>query len=529
MARITQAEGELENGELERFVLSSTTYPPTKSLDDKHYSLTDVGNAERFIALHGEKVHFSEQMKAWFIWNGEYWEKDANNQIRKFAHKIAKDLYLEASLAKDSVDSKNLGKWAKISLSSQKIESMIKEAKCYAAIGVNEFDNNQILLNVKNGVIDLETGELLSHNKDYLITKYIDIEYLPEKDCLKWKEFLNMIFNSNAELINYVQKLAGLSASGIADAQVVIFLYGDGANGKTTFINTLHKILGDYGLSTNIEAFLRKSHVGGVTPYLEKLFRKRFVTASEIPEGRRIDERLIKDLSGQDLITVNPKYEKTYSFSTTHKLWIFGNNKPVVRDNTHGFWRRLKVIPFEVKISEEEQRDMSVVINEFLEEAPGILNWLVEGFHKYQREGLKEPQPVKNATSEYRSEEDILQQFLDEECEFDSDYKIIKDVLLTEFNNWLFRSGENKFTMTKLSRQLKRREIKVGGSARKYYLGLRLRIIEAIDSESGNFFANNTDYSMAEFNMEDTKKQVESLFDGTLLEDEIAKMDITNK
>jgi len=262
---------------------------------------------------------------------------------------------------------------------------------------------------------------------------------------------------------------------------------------------------------------------------LEKLFRKRFVSASEIPEGRRIDERLIKDLSGQDLITVNPKYEKTYSFSTTHKLWIFGNNKPVVRDNTHGFWRRLKVIPFEVKISKEEQRDMSVVIDEFLEEAPGILNWLVEGFHKYQREGLKEPQPVKNATSEYRSEEDILQQFLDEECEFDTDYKIIKDVLLTEFNNWLSRSGENKFTKTKLTRQLNRREIKVGGSARKFYMGLNLRIVKAKDSESGNFFANNTDYSMTEFNKEDTMEQVVSLSDGTLLEDEIAKMDISNK
>jgi putative DNA primase/helicase len=517
-------EGEFDQKEILSIVQSAMRYEPTKSIVtpiEHPYTLTDVGNAERLVAQHGENIRYCEQMKTWFIWNGKYWEKDNNNKIRGYAHTTAKSIYQEAAQCRDSELAKKLGDWAKISLSSQRLDGMLKEAKSYAAISVDEFDIFPELLNVKNGVINLRTRQLIPHNKEYLFTQYIDIKFDKEAVCPKWDGFLNMIFAGNPELINFVQKLAGLSVSGITDEQVLIFLYGLGANGKSTFVNTLHKIMDSYGIAINIEAFLRKSDIGGTTPYLVNLLNKRFVTATEIPEGRRLNESLIKQLSGQDDISVNPKYEKAYSFSPTHKLWIVGNHKPQVRDDSYGFWRRLKVIPFEIKIPEEEQRPMSIIIQDFLEEAPGILNWLVEGFQKWVIEGLNDPIQVKDATKEYQSEQDLLQQFLDEECDLNSDIRIPKKDLLEKFNNWLLSSGEEKYTTSKLTRQLIGKDIgiKVGGDGKKYYLGLGLKEKEILFSDSDSSiiqqYHNNETISVSSDIRDMVDNQIGVLFDDT--------------
>ena len=234
--------------------------------------------------------------------------------------------------------------------------------------------------------------------------------FKPE-ECLHWKAFLDKVFPDKG-LQNFIQKLVGYSLTGDISEQKFFFLYGSGANGKSTFLEALRLLLEDYAQKTDVEALLQKRFVGGNTPYIARMKGARLLIASEIPNGKRLDEAKIKDLTGGDEIVATAKYQHPIEFKPSHKLWMVGNYKPKVNDTSNGFWRRIVIIPFQVSIPEKEQRKMDDLMREFAEEGPGILYWAVQGCLKWQAEGLELPDIVIEALDEYRSDNDIFQEFL---------------------------------------------------------------------------------------------------------------------
>ena len=212
--------------------------------------------------------------------------------------------------------------------------------------------------------------------------------YIPEAKPEKWIKFLETIFEGDQERIEYIQKLVGISLTGKADFHAVIFCFGDGRNGKSTFIETLRRLFGDYFGNITSETLLSSgSYSRNTSDYdMADLFGKRMVVGDELSRDREFNESLLKKLTGGDEIKARQPREKFINFSPTHTLWMFGNHKPKITGTDEGIWRRIKLIPFEYKIPEEEVRDQSVIFKEFELEFPGILNWVIEGYRKYQDE-----------------------------------------------------------------------------------------------------------------------------------------------
>lgn len=464
----------IDDIELENIVDSVSKYEQGEiALDGNstEFTLTDLGNAERLVIQHGKNIKYCPSF-GWLIWDGKRWKAD-KTEIYKLAHETAKGIYLEASQTKDTLQSQKLGDWAKNSLSRYRIDSMVDMAKPYVTIPSEDLDNHPFYLNVRNGVIDLRTGKLLPHNPEYLLTKVVDINFNPQATGQKWLEFLDMIFPADEELHKFIKKAVGYSLTGNTDEQCIFFLHGEGENGKSTFVEVIQSLLGEYALKTDVDV-LMYSNRGGVTPYLAEFFKKRFIFTTETEEGIKFNDGRIKNLTGGDTITANPKYKDAFTFRPTHKIWMFGNHKPEVRDMTHGFWRRMKLIPFEIKIPKEKQRSMSEVLGEFQEEIEGILNWAIEGCLLWQREGLNTPEKVKNATEEYKGEQDLFSQFLQEECELSPEYKIKKSDLLASYNEYLFKCGEkSKVSKRYMGDRLVEKGITAGGDGKSFYIGVR--------------------------------------------------------
>jgi putative DNA primase/helicase len=246
-----------------------------------------------------------------------------------------------------------------------------------------------------------------------MITKLAKARYDKEAGCPMWKQFVREIMDYKADLISFLQTAAGWSVSGDTSEQSMFILYGTGANGKSTFLNVIQNILGDYALSTWAETFMKRNN-DTATNDIARLRGARFVTTSETEQGKRLSEHLIKQVTGNDALTARFLYGEYFNFVPTFKIFMASNHKPVIRGTDHGIWRRIKLIPFTTRIT-EEKRDRYLE-QKLLTEKSGILNWLIEGALRWKQEGLKVPVVITNATDEYRGEMDVIGNFLKECC-----------------------------------------------------------------------------------------------------------------
>jgi len=446
----------------------------------KDYDLTDIGNGQRFADQHHHEVRWCPNWEKWLVWDGRRWGIDELAALRRRAHVTAKRIYIEASEENDPDRSKALGKHAYRSQSSHKLNSMVNEASPYMVIDHKDLDQHPFLLNVANGTIDLRTGDIRKHDpKDY-ITKLIDVTYDERAECPEWESFISMVTGGDKELAFFLQKAVGYSLTGSTDEQKLFFLYGTGANGKTTFVETVLRLMtvGEYAVRTDIEALMAKWNTGQANPHIANMAGARFVLASEIPENRKINESLVKDLTGGDSMTARHLFANPFTFSPTHKIMLFGNYKPRATGTDWGFWRRMKVIPFSITIPEETRRPFSEVMNIFDYEIAGILNWAITGCLAWQHEGLGEPTAVNDATNEYRTEQDILQTFLDEMTESHPDHSIAKNLLYRDFRDWCEENGEKTIgnrTKTWFTRQMTKRGYESGGHGNMDLIGIKLK------------------------------------------------------
>jgi putative DNA primase/helicase len=336
-----------------------------------------------------------------------------------------------------------------------------------------DLDNDPWLLNVKNGCLDLRTCQLRPHRREDLQTTLAPVAYNPEARCPLWLSFLGVIFEQQTGLIDYVQKLLGYALTGDVRELLLAVCWGRGANGKSTLINAILSMLGEeYAIKANRDLFM--AHKQDNHPaQLARLFRKRLVVAVETQEGSRMDEELVKELTGGDPITGRFMRENPWQFLPTHKAFLITNHKPVISGTDNGIWRRIRLIPFNVQIPEDRQD--KTLPEKLRAEATGILAWCVRGCQRWQAEGLEPPAEVKAATASYRSEQDVLGEFVRECCIEHRDAKARAANLYAAYRAWSERTGEKMASQTRFGLALKERGFESYTNNGVWYRGLAIR------------------------------------------------------
>ena len=409
----------------------------------------DVGNAKRLVGRYGDRIRFVRAWKTWLCFKDGRWMKDESGEIERMAKETAIAIYDEVKTTARSEDQKRLSDHARQSQLRAKLDAMVvvAETELDVLVSPKELDADPLLLNVENGTIDLETGELLEPDPGNLITKQAPVTYDPDATCPMWDACLDRILHGDRDLISFIQRAIGYSLTGKCTEQVLFMLYGVGANGKSTFIDTLRRVLGDYATQADYSTFLAsKGERSGSD--LARLCGPRFVSASEPDDGKRLDEATIKNITGGEPIVARKLYHEPFTFTPEFKLFLSANHRPTVRGNGHALWRRLLLIPFTVVIPREEWID-DLKEKLFEQEAPGILKWAVEGCLEWQQHGLKPPSAVTAATAEYRDEFDTIGQFLRECCEQGEGLSEETNLLFNAYRTWMTDRNDVPLNLTR--------------------------------------------------------------------------------
>lgn len=374
--------------------------------------LSDTGNATRFVKQHSKNIRFYHPWKQWLIWNGKKWAKDEVGKITEKATATVLSIYSEAEDADGKIERRQILNHALLSESHSKIKAMLELARSRRGIPVlpMDMDQNEWILPMNNCTIDLQTFKTKQHEKSDYNTKIINIDYNPDAKCPMWIKFITQMMDNNQDLANFLKRAVGYSLTGSTREQCIFILYGVGSNGKSTFIELINQVCGEYSSRVPPESLLSKRNDNTINTDIARLVGSRLVTSMEGEEGKRLAESLIKQISGGDTITARFLYQDYFEYMPQFKLFYGTNHKPNITGTDHAIWRRIKLIPFAIKIPENEQdKDL---IDKLTEELPGILNWALEGCKEWQKIGLNTPSEVTMATTEYREEMDILSEFL---------------------------------------------------------------------------------------------------------------------
>jgi putative DNA primase/helicase len=451
--------------------------PP--SAEERALPLSDYTNALAFVREHGQDLRYCFPWKSWLIWTGTYWTRDVTGEVMRRAKQTIKRLARHVEDL-DGAPAQALLAHVKASLSTAKLKAMIESAQSEPGIAVqpDDLDTDPWLLNCLNGTINLKTGDLQPHQASDLITKCLQTPYDPQAQCPTWLAFQWRIMggsqgdddpdtmgsgelenhraaDARAErLITFKQRYTGYALTGDTREQCLCLYHGSGSNGKTTELEALQALFGDYAQSTPSASLLAKDAYAyeGIPNDIARLRGARLVTAVEIVEGKRLNEELVKRLTGQDTMTARFLRAEFFDFTPEFKLIVACNHLPTIRGTDHAIWRRLHRIPFTVTIPETEQD--KTLPAQLRAEFPGILRWLVQGCLDWQREGLGVPEEVQEANKAYRASQDVLGRFIEECCMVSPQVRAKASDLYEAYKRWCDASGEYAITLTAFGNRL---------------------------------------------------------------------------
>jgi len=344
------------------------------------------------------------------------------------------------------------------------LKKMLEAAQSEPALlaSVKDFDADPLLLNCGNGVLDLRTGRLLEHKPDLHLTKLANVRYDSTAIAPLWEEFVKFVL-PDSDIATYLQRWFGYCLTGLATEQAILFLVGDGQNGKSTATSTLHKILGDYAQTVNAATMIRKDKEA-IRNDLADLKNIRYGMIAEYPENKPLDEAFVKSATGGENIRARHLYNEAFEYLPAFKAVVSTNYKPIVVGSDYGIWRRIKLIHFGVRIP-EERKDKDFM-GKLYSERSGILNWLLRGCLDWQKLGLQEPSGVTEGIKEYRNEMDVIAQFLNECLVSAPGEAVAATAVHDSYKKWCALNGHSAKTQKKFGTEVTKRGINKGKDAK---------------------------------------------------------------
>jgi putative DNA primase/helicase len=436
---------------------------PPPSAEERALPLSDYTNALRFVREHGQHLRYCYPWNTWLVWQGTHWQRDTSGEVMRRAKQTVTRLARDIEHLSDDKAIDALMTHIKSSLSTAKLEALVKNAQSEPGMQVQpeDLDQHPWLLNCTNGTLDLTTGELKPHLQADMLTKCLPTPYDSEATCPTWETFLWRIMGGSQgeddpdtmsalevenrqmaderarALIAYLQRTAGYTLTGSTREQCMFLCHGPTKTGKSTYLATLRRLLGAYGKQTDMQTFMHKDRPE-VRNDLADLAGARYVYAVESQEGKRLAEGLVKQMTGGvDGMKARFLYEELFEFKPQFKAYLGTNHLPIIKDSDDAIWERIRRIPFIVQIP---KADRNKALEETLAgELPGILAWAVRGCLAWRDlNDLQEPDQVVDATNEYRCEMDDIGRFLAEVCIVgDTEtYKTQAQTLLKAYQIW---------------------------------------------------------------------------------------------
>lgn len=374
------------------------------------YRHDDVGNARRLWDTVRGRYVYVDEYSSFFHWSGKRWERDYTNALHREQMKVIDAMYEEA----DRDDNPALRKWAKQSAKIVKATCSLVSSMEGATVRSEVFDTHQDLLNVGNGILNLTTGELLPHDPKYMMTRMFGADYDPSAQCPNFEQFMADVLPDES-MRAYVQRAIGYTLLGRADQRAMFLIHGPSGTGKSTLMETLRLVFGDYGTTAPAGTFKIKRE-GAPNNDLHTLRGKRFVSTSETSETAVFDEDTLKRITGRDSVRSRALYQEYEEWTPECSLWLATNHPPRFTTDDDAIWRRAKLIPFLTQfVGEGEIADMART--RLAPEASGILNWILAGLRDFLTHGLGEPEEVRSAAAEQRQMSDPVARFMDDMIE----------------------------------------------------------------------------------------------------------------
>ncbi len=402
------------------------------------YDLTELGNARRLVDRYGDDLRFAPGQK-WLAWDGRRWRPGAEGNVVRKAKEVVRRLKVEAVGLESKTMALELFAWAMKSQSRYVIDAMVRLAWSEPEIELelDDLDADPWVLNAKNGTLNLRTGELREHRREDHLSKIVAVDYDPDARSERWERFLDDTTGGDPELRNYLQKAAGYSLTGDTSEEVLFFVYGPAASGKSTYMSAIKNTLGDYAKTADFESFLSRRFGGGIRNDVARLAGARLVSSIEVDEGKQLAEGLIKELTGGDAVSARFLYREFFEFTPAFKLWLVANHRPRVRDDDEAIWRRIRVIPFANAVPREKRDpELKRELTNASRSGAAILAWAVQGCVRWQREELGIPPAVEQATDSYRADMNLSVRFWEEACELRPDRRASTSALRKSYKAW---------------------------------------------------------------------------------------------
>ena len=466
----------------------------------------ELGDGILYAALHQGQFIYNKSAKEWLVWSGHFWERDildyslgaVENVVDRYlqeARNLVDRIVIANEEKKDRLAKNLKAIQTNIYKRVKRLRSNLGREQCLKMSHTNrvnslclsgaEFDTKPMLLGVQNGVIDLRTGHLLPGRPDDYISKSCNVDYLGiDHQCIVWEETLKEIFRGRDELVSFLGRLFGYAITGLTVEHIFPILWGRGRNGKSTIIETIRYILGSLAGPIQSEMLLdqwRPRGSTGPSPDIMALRGLRLAFAQESDEGRRISPSRVKWITGGDsLVGRNPYDKYSIEFQPTHTLFLLTNEKPHAPADDFAFWERAFLIPFELSFvdrdpaNKDERKADKTLPQKLRTEASGILSWLVRGCIDWQEEGLNPPNVVLEATKEYRRDEDLLTDFIEECCFLDPYAEIEASKLYAAFSVWFEENISKRIMSQKKFGRMMTKRFKRQKSGTYKYFGLGL-------------------------------------------------------
>lgn len=425
------------------------------------FSADDIGNADRFLAKFGDVLRYNYEICKFLLWNGLVWEATHPLIVKNMCEAAMKSYRKVASYYKNSRNYEDSEIYAHscMSCNNSRLNALVEILKERLAVSSEIFDSYDYLLTVRNGIVNLKTGELFAHSKKLYLTSYIDVDFKPDANFCNslFKTFLSSICCDNIELINFLQNCFGYAITGETNEQKIFLLHGLGANGKTTLIEAIGGVISSYAKHLPIEVLtgLSDNRSGAKpSPELAQTPNIRTLFTSEPNAGSCLNEGLVKLLTGGGKITVRHLYGAPFEFEPKFKIFIDTNHLPSISGEQFSMQRRLCVIPF---MATFKGSSIDRYLPEKLKSQPEkevILAWLIDGAIRYYREGLTVPPSIASVTSEYVQLNDSLSRFLSECVKKHDGAVCFASTLFAAYSTFCNENGIKPVTQTAFGRNL---------------------------------------------------------------------------